>query len=160
MPDCEGTPEFTVDELLYRRLRSDWVGADGGVRVAGISGAQSPVDLPRCSVDRESLAGGIAGVLSRAKPVETAVAAVAVRDVPEDFTHEGSRVRYRSRVVYMPLDHNAAHSEIWVRHPDEAGTPTRKPGDAFKLKIRMEIARRMTLVHPPPAPAPPVRIIY
>lgn len=162
MPHCIGTPPFADDELLYRRLRSDWLDADGTVRIAGV-GPQFAVDLPRCSVDRSLLAGGIEGVLSRAKPIETAVAVIAVRDVPAHFVLPASDTAYAGAVAYLPTDINAAHSEIWVRRSDEVDDsiePTKKPGPAFKLKIRSEIAKRMVVVHPPRPPAAAPRIVY
>ncbi len=139
----EGEPPFADDELLYRRLRAEWIDAEGNL-LGEVGGPYQPVELPALSVDRQRFAATPAISLSRATLGEVAIAAVSVADVPEEFRYNDKV--YEAVVAYDPTPTNDAHAEIRVRLQG-ATEPSKPKSPAFKSLIRDRIAARMRVVY-------------
>jgi hypothetical protein len=141
MPKQDAAEPFGADELLFRRVIYDWV---DGPKVLG-----EAIQVPRCSVDRESLAGTPEEVLARGKASETGVVAVRFSAIPDLYQSPVSDLVYESIVKHCPEAGNDAHSEIRVRHRDTE-EPFHKPGSTvFREMIKDKIAEQMSVVIPP-----------
>lgn len=138
MPHQQGEPAFAAGEQLYRRLREDWIDANGRVRDAAI-------DLQGTSVDRGLFISEPSVCLAGADAHFVAVGAITFGDIPDQFDAPPAKP-YKSVVVYKPENGNEAHTEIqfWQVGDTEASRPK---SNLLKSKIRGALAERMRLAH-------------
>lgn len=128
---------FDDSELLFRRLRPDWI-EDGEV-------TSDAIDMPACSVERERFVSGPDDVLRRGRPAETGVASVPVDRLPDELRYEKSPTVYETVVVHCPEHGIDGHSEIRACKNGEIKSPKKIQSSEFRSRMQAVIAKCMTI---------------
>ena len=136
-------PEFSPDELLYRRVReSDLV--DGVPSAASLPFGETAesghsVNRQKYSAPQDVLEPDCCDGVERPDCV---VVQFEVREVPEVLrTDDGTGRVYRFTMKHVPRRHCYAHSEIWCNQRGDIAADYERPPREIRNQFRGELAR-------------------
>lgn len=134
---------FDPDELLYRRLSTKDIAADGGVLPESLRFHQSSFDRGKYLAEpRDVLTHG-------SNPAENGFAAILVRDLPSKLDRGADVAPLITYPHDDPLPENDAHCEVRVRRDGADFDPRLKVGPEHKRSIKLAIAAKLRVIVDP-----------